>query len=73
MIPEVGHFALIIALCLAVLLVALPAWGVWRGNAVFMALAPGLAVGQFVFVVISFACLSTAFLQDDFSVALVAS
>ena len=73
MIPEVGHFALIIALCLAVLLVALPAWGVWRGNAVFMALAPGLAVGQFVFVAISFACLSTAFLQDDFSVALVAS
>ncbi|MCP4210683.1 MAG: heme lyase CcmF/NrfE family subunit, partial [Halieaceae bacterium] len=55
------------------LLVALPAWGVWRGNAVFMALAPGLAVGQFVFVAISFACLSTAFLQDDFSVALVAS
>ncbi|MCX2976587.1 heme lyase CcmF/NrfE family subunit [Candidatus Marimicrobium litorale] len=73
MIPEVGHFALIIALCLAVLLVALPAWGVWRGNAVVMALAPGLAVGQFVFVAISFACLSTAFLQDDFSVALVAS
>ena len=73
MIPEVGHFALIIALCLAVLLVALPAWGVWRGNGVFMALAPGLAVGQFVFVAISFACLSTAFLQDDFSVALVAS
>ncbi|MCP4465908.1 MAG: heme lyase CcmF/NrfE family subunit [Halieaceae bacterium] len=73
MIPELGHFALIIALCLAVLLVALPAWGVWRGNAVFMALAPGLAVGQFVFVAISFACLSTAFLQDDFSVALVAS
>ncbi|MDC0362041.1 heme lyase CcmF/NrfE family subunit [Halioglobus sp.] len=73
MIPEVGHFALIIALCLAVLLVALPAWGVWRGNSVFMALAPGLAVGQFVFVAISFACLSTAFLQDDFSVALVAS
>jgi cytochrome c-type biogenesis protein CcmF len=38
-----------------------------------MGLAPGLAIGLLVFVAISFACLTTAFLQDDFSVALVAS
>ena len=73
MIPEVGHFALILALCLAVVLTVLPAWGAWRGNRAAMQLAPGLAVGILVFVAIAFACLATAFLQDDFSVALVAN
>ena len=73
MIPEVGHFALIIALCLAVLLAVLPAWGAWRGNTVAMSLAPSLAVGLLTFITISFSCLAAAFLQDDFSVSLVAS
>ena len=73
MIPEIGHFALIISLCLALFLALVPAWGAWRGNIVAMALAPSLAVGLLVFVGISFGCLAAAFLQDDFSVALVAS
>ena len=73
MIPEFGHFALILALCLALLLATVPAWGAWRGNSVAMSLAPSLAVGILVFVGISFGCLATAFLQDDFSVQLVAS
>lgn len=73
MMPEIGHFALIIAFCLTLLLATVPAWGAWRGNAVAMALAPTLAVGVLVFVGISFGCLASAFLQDDFSVALVAS
>ena len=46
MIPEIGHFALIIALCLALVLAVVPAWGAWRGNSVAMALAPSLAIGQ---------------------------
>jgi cytochrome c-type biogenesis protein CcmF len=73
MIPEFGHFALILGLCLALLLATVPAWGAWRGNSVAMSLAPSLAVGILVFVGISFGCLATAFLQDDFSVQLVAS
>lgn len=73
MMPEIGHFALIIAFCLTLMLAVVPAWGAWRGNATAMALAPTLAVGILVFVGISFACLASAFLQDDFSVALVAS
>ena len=73
MMPEIGHFALIITLCLALILAIVPAWGAWRGNSVAMALAPSLAIGQLVFIGISFGCLSAAFLQDDFSVALVAS
>ncbi|MDH3993702.1 MAG: heme lyase CcmF/NrfE family subunit, partial [Gammaproteobacteria bacterium] len=71
--PEIGHDALINALCLAVILAVLPAWGAWRRNTTAMGLAPGLAVGQLVFVAISFACLAAAFLQDDFTVKVVAS
>ncbi len=73
MIPELGHFALILGFCLACILAVVPAWGAWRRNSRAMALAPGLAVGLLVFVGISFACLCTAFLQDDFSVKVVAS
>jgi cytochrome c-type biogenesis protein CcmF len=73
LIPEIGHFALVIGLCLACLLAALPAWGAWRRDTVAMGLARGLAIGLLVFIAISFVCLTVAFLQDDFSVALVAS
>ena len=59
MIPEVGHFALINGLCLAVLLAVVPAWGAHRRDPVAMGLAPGLAVGLLVFVSISLACLSS--------------
>lgn len=73
MIPEIGHFSLTIALCLSVLLTTIPLWGSWRGNHAAMSLAPGLSVGLLVFVSIAFVCLTTAFLQDDFSVKVVAS
>ncbi|MEH6610602.1 MAG: heme lyase CcmF/NrfE family subunit [Halioglobus sp.] len=73
MIPELGHFALIIGFCLALLLSSIPLWGAWRGNRVAIGLAPGLAVGVLVFSAISFACLALSFLGDDFSVAVVAA
>ena len=73
MIPEIGHFALIISLAFALVLTIVPAWGAWRRNVSAMALAPGLAVGMLVLVAISFTCLSIAFLQDDFSVSVVAN
>ncbi|MBT5007932.1 MAG: hypothetical protein HOM95_14685, partial [Halieaceae bacterium] len=50
MIPEIGHFALIISLALALVLAVVPAWGAWRRNVPAMALAPGLAVGMLVLV-----------------------
>lgn len=73
MIPELGHVALILAMCLAVMLGVIPLWGAQRGHTPSMALAPSLAMGVLVFSAISFACLATAFLQDDFSVKVVAS
>ncbi len=73
MIPEFGHFALILSLGLALLLSLVPMLGSFRGDARAMAMAPSLAIGQFVFVAIAFGCLAWSFTADDFSVALVAN
>jgi len=73
MLAEVGHFALIIAFVLACLQGVVPLVGAWRGHSNSMLLAPPLAVGVFVFLLIAFAILTTTFLQDDFSVKVVAS
>ncbi len=73
MIPELGHFALIIALCIALTQAMLPLIGAARGNVVWMRLARPAAQGQFVFVAIAFACLAYAFVANDFSVLNVAT
>ena len=73
MIPELGHFALIVALCIALVQSTLPLIGAQTGNARFMAVARPAAQGQFVFVAIAFACLAYSFVNNDFSVVNVAS
>jgi cytochrome c-type biogenesis protein CcmF len=73
MIPEIGHLSLVIALVLALLVSTVPLWGAWRGNLAAMRLAPTLSLGITVFSLISFACLANAFLNDDFSVRVVAA
>jgi len=73
MLPELGHFSLALALCLAVLLAVVPLIGTARSDSLWMSYARPLAWGQFFFLVISFACLTAAFVGDDFSVAYVAN
>ena len=73
MTPELGHVALIIALCFALAQAAVPMVGSFSGHNSWMRLGHSLALGQFVFIALSFACLANAFLQDDFSVAYVAN
>ncbi|OYY93002.1 MAG: c-type cytochrome biogenesis protein CcmF [Hydrogenophilales bacterium 28-61-23] len=72
MIPELGHFALIVALLLALTQATLPLIGAQRGNLTLMAVARPAAQGQFVFVAIAFGCLAWSFLHNDFSVENVA-
>jgi cytochrome c-type biogenesis protein CcmF len=72
MLPELGQFALILALLLASVQCALPIYGAWRGNQTLIALARPAVAGQAVFVVLAFGILTTAFLMQDFSVAYVA-
>ena len=73
MIPEIGQFALILALALAVCQSVLPLIGAYRNDEMMMAVARPAALGQWVFVIFSFACLAWSFLQDDFSVLYVAN
>ena len=72
MIPELGHFALIVALLLALTQAILPLVGAQRGNLTLMAVARPAAQGQFVFVALAFGCLAWSFLHNDFSVENVA-
>jgi cytochrome c-type biogenesis protein CcmF len=73
MIPEIGHFALILGLSLALLQGMLPLVGAQRNDVSMMATARTLAVGHLFFVVVAYACLTWAFLNNDFSVAYVAN
>mgnify|MGYP002628958234 CR=1 FL=1 len=73
MIPELGQFALILALLLAVAQGTLPLVGAARRIPSWMNLARPAAQGQFVFVAIAFGCLTYSFVTNDFSVLNVAS
>lgn len=73
MVPELGHFALIVALCLAIVQTVLPIVGASLNIKPWMAMARPLAQGQFVFVAVAFGCLTHAFIVNDFSVLYVAT
>ena len=71
-IPELGNFALVVALLLALLQGVLPIIGAARGNAVLMSVARPISYGHFVFVSFAFACLLISFINSNFSVQYVA-
>jgi cytochrome c-type biogenesis protein CcmF len=73
MIPELGHFALIIALLVALLQAVLPLAGAAQRNVAWMNVARPAAQVQFLFVLFAFGCLVWAFMTNDFSVLNVAS
>lgn len=71
MIAELGHFALILALGVAVVQMIVPLIGAhydWRG---WMELAVPAATIQFLLILASFLALTYAFVTSDFSVRLV--
>ena len=71
MLPELGHFALILALCLCVLLGTFPLYGAASGNVRFMGLARPLVAGVFVFIGLAYVLLTYSFAVDDFSVTYI--
>ena len=73
MIPEIGHFALILALCVAVVQGSLPIYGAAVGSSTLMSVAKPAARGQFLLVLLAFCCLGYAFAAKDFSVLYVAA
>ncbi len=72
MIPEVGHFSLILALCMAVILAIVPIVGATRSISGWVAVARPAAYAQLLFMAVSYGCLTYSFLIHDFSVQYVA-
>jgi cytochrome c-type biogenesis protein CcmF len=72
-VPEIGQFALIIALLLGLTQSILPLIGASRGNRSWIAVAVPAGQAQFIFVAIAFCCLGYSFITNDFSVLNVAT
>ena len=73
MIPELGHFALILALLVATVQGSLPLLGAAIGSPRLMALARPAARVQALLVALAFGCLAWSFVSNDFSVQNVAT
>jgi len=72
-LPELGHYALILALLVAVTQAVLPVMGYRRGDTRLMAVGTSAAQVQFALVLLAYAVLTLCFVEGDFSVAYVAS
>ena len=73
MIPEIGHFALILCLALSIVQGVLPLVGAARGSGPLMAVARPAAAANALFGTIAFGCLAYSFYISDFSVLNVAN
>ena len=71
MIPELAHYALVLAFALALVQTFVPLWGAARNDAALMAVAGPVALVGLLFVALAFAGLVAVYVQSDFSVALV--
>jgi cytochrome c-type biogenesis protein CcmF len=68
MIVELGHFAVILALAVALVQMALPAWGAHTGDARLMQVAEPAALAQLALIAVAFGALAHAYITSDFSV-----
>ncbi|MCH8347680.1 MAG: heme lyase CcmF/NrfE family subunit [Proteobacteria bacterium] len=71
MIAEIGHFALILGLVLALVQALVPWWGLRANNPLLVRLTERVAIAQFGFIFFSFLVLTYLFVVSDFSVAVV--
>ena len=67
MIVELGHFALVLALALALIQSSVPFWGAMQRDPRLLAVAPPAAITQFLLIGLAFAALVQAHVTDDFS------
>ncbi|MBS0358884.1 MAG: heme lyase CcmF/NrfE family subunit [Proteobacteria bacterium] len=72
MVPELGHFALILALVFSLLQASLLFYGVFKNQKLAEAYLLPLTYGQFCFVFLSYALLAYSFIVNDFSILYVA-
>ena len=72
MIPEIGLFALIVAFAVAIVQSVVPLIGAARNDVTMINMARPASWAQLIFVSISYAALTYAFIEHDFSVKYVA-
>jgi cytochrome c-type biogenesis protein CcmF len=68
MIPELGHFALMLALGLALVQGIMPIVGTRTNDPVLMSIAAPAALAQFAFIAMAFTALGVSYVTSDFSV-----
>ena len=71
MLPEIGHYFLILAMLFALALAILPMIGYWQRNAILLAAAKPLTYVMMALTCASFLILAIAFARDDFSILYV--
>ena len=71
MVPEIGHFALLLALLISATQSVVPLVGARRRSGELMAFGAQAALGQCACIVIAYAALTYAFVTSDFTVAIV--
>jgi cytochrome c-type biogenesis protein CcmF len=69
MTPELGHYALVLALGLALVQAIVPMWGARVRDVSLMNVAVPTALAQFIFVAVAFAAMTACYVASDFSVA----
>ena len=69
MIPELGHYALMLALGLSLIQGTMPIIGARTNDPVLMSMAVPTALAHFAFVAIAFGALALSYVMSDFSVA----
>jgi cytochrome c-type biogenesis protein CcmF len=73
MIPEIGHFALILVMCVAAVQAVVSLGGAQFGIRSWVAMSRPAAQAQFAILVVSFLCLAYGFIVNDFSVKYIAT
>ena len=68
MIAELGHYALVLALGLALVQASVPMLGARKNDPVLMGVGSPTAIAQFAFVAIAFVALIACYVRSDFSV-----
>lgn len=72
MLPEIGHFALILALLIAAMQCVLPMYGSFKRDTTLILMAKPMVIAQAVLIFLAFIILEIALVSNDFSVKYVA-
>jgi cytochrome c-type biogenesis protein CcmF len=71
MIVELGHFALVLAFCVAIVQSVIPLIGAQKGWSGWMAVGEPAASAQFLLIALAFGAVTYAFVTSDFSLQIV--